>query len=180
MIRTLSRSAVVQTIGCRNQRDLLWSLRPIFYSLRLVGIDLDVLQPHSILRRYAFIAGSVLMLIGVTTANVVVDHLKRNVEQPKSTRFWVEQVRKATTTFSNLLLPLILVLVNLYKWKPLWSKAQSIEHFMTIPGTSLWHLRKLAISTTAMVIGFLLLVGFFNLIYVRFSSKWWSALRDIN
>ena len=150
------RSSIVQ-IQSEYQHDLQWSFQPIFNLMQILGIDLNVSQSRSKLRRLFFHILALLILIYNLTAIFIKHFTAKNSEAPNTTRFWVEFIRKNCTTISSVLMPMILVVATKSKWKPLWKKVHKMEHLMNLTNF-LWHLRKIAIGTSAIVVFFVFLV----------------------
>ena len=48
------------------ERDLVWSLRPIFLAMRIFGTDLDVIRRRTVYRRCAFLLLAVFILIFIS------------------------------------------------------------------------------------------------------------------
>lgn len=149
-------TSCVVRVGSQEQQekhqDLVWSLQPIFGLLRVVGIDLDVSSSRWTWRRCSFLVFSWCVLVFTLAANIVDHCWKSNGEERRTTRFWVELVRRNTTILSSLLTPSLLVVVTLLRWKPLWEKVHRMEQLMNLSVALLWRLRRIAMAATALVI----------------------------
>ena len=152
-----ARSSIVQ-IQSEYQRDLLCSFQPIFFLMRFLGIELNVSQSYSKFRRFGFLTLAILMLI----YNVIATYLHYKLYEVSGNRgtasYWVALVKQCTLTASGILIPLILFAITIFKWKPLWKKVHEMEHFLNFQSNPLLQLRKTAICTSIMVIGYIITV----------------------
>ena len=130
--------------------DLLWSLRPIFISMRIFGIDLlDVTRAPSMCRRWAFtLVGSAL--IGVVEAS---NYLLSTEEHPiglTSSKSWLPVLSRYSGLMWYTLFPsAMLEMLTLRKWNPLWQKMRQMETFLKLPAPFYRRLRTLsAVSVT--------------------------------
>ena len=152
-----ARSNIV-AISSEYQRDLVWSFQPIFYLMRILGIDLNWSQSPTKFRRYGFLAVALFMLAYTVTANSFQFYMNDISRHPISTIFRVELLRKEVTGISNILFLIIVICKSLLNWKPLWQKVQKMENRLNYKANSLWQLRKVVIVTSAIVIIYILLV----------------------
>ena len=152
-----SRSSVVQ-IPSDCQHDLLWSFQPIFYSMQILGINLNISQSSSKFRRFGFLTLATFILTYNTTANVMKYYMHKSVQAPETTQFWVETLKNKSTMISSIMMPLIFVVTAMFKWKELWKKLRKMEQSMNF--TNFTHqLRKIVMCTSSMVIFFIILVN---------------------
>ena len=159
------RRSIVPVFG-EYQRDLVWSFQPIFYLMRVLGIDLQTSQSNSKCRRFGFLTLATLMLI-YNLVTVLVKHFMQKItEVPNTTKFWVELLRKQSTLTSSILMPVTLVVTTILKWKSLWQQVHEMEHLVNF-ANFLWHLRKIAIGTSTIVIFFIFLVKLTSLNHHR-------------
>ena len=152
-----ARSSIVR-IPSEYHHDLQWSFQPIFFSMRIVGIDLTISASHSKFRRFGFLILTIFMLI-FNVAATIVHHYEYEVPgNRETTTYWVTFLKKCTLTTSGILIPLILIPITVFKWELLWKKVCDLEHFMNFQNSVFLQLRKIAMCTSAMVIGFIVTV----------------------
>ena len=119
-------------IASEYQRDLLWSLQPIFTAMRFLGIDLDVGPPRSKLRRTGFILTGILMISYIEAANIVIFLTVEGEEAPGTVAFWCRVLKRNVRLASSLLLQLAVFFMAHFKWKLLWKKVEPVQHFISV------------------------------------------------
>ena len=154
-----------------HQLDLAWSLQPVVYFTRLLGIDPDLCRPRSALRRYAFLGGAVSLLLITLSANVIqlVYPEKPHDYTTENARFWISIIKRPAMTLAGMILQLIVVTKSLFGWKPLWMKVRSLEQFVHFPESVLHRLRKVAFAIVLPVVLIAFLVKFFRNFNSNFS-----------
>lgn len=175
-----ARSSIVQ-IPSEYQRDLLWSFQPIFYLMRILGIDLDVSEPHSKFRRLVFITIAVLMLAYSITSNSFWHHQLEIAETEGTTTYWVAFLRELTITISGILIPSILVAVTIFRWNPVWKKLHKIENSVNFQKSLLMKMRRTVACTCTMVISFFIwvkLYGYWCILWVELYG-WTMFFQDL-
>lgn len=155
----LVRSKIV-SFPSEHHKDLVWSFLPIFYLMRILGIDLIVSQSASKFRRYFFLAFVLITLTFTEAVNSILFNMNftYNSRDTKLTIFWVNELRNGVQLISNVLLPVVSVYKSFSNWKSLWMKVQKIEHELNFEPSFLWELRKVVIGTSAILVTFILLV----------------------
>jgi len=149
------RSSIVQ-IPSEYQHDLLWSLKPIIYLMRILGIDLKVSQTQLAFRRLGLVALEISILIYSVAANCLI-YMRDITKDQQRILFWSRAVHKNVAIVTNILISSALVAKHLTKWKPLWEKMKKMERFVYL-ADFLHQLRKIVISTSVIPVFFVLLV----------------------
>jgi len=125
-------------------RNIKWSLQPIFYAMRIFGIDLIVSlrsQNHILLAPVSF---AVFMWVNVTS------YLQLAKNSTNSTITWIEFFKPLTWfIFNTGHLLAMMEMVTLLSWKPLWRTLKKIGH-----NDPTFHprLRKLSLALTVFFI----------------------------
>ena len=104
--------------------DLTWSFRPIVYSMRLIGIQLDASENWKTLYRYAFILYGILMF-ALTCYSVVIN--RKTIESLPFPESAVVPVRYAIAAQRNVVLPIVILTRTATRWQSLWKKMREIE-----------------------------------------------------
>ena len=125
-----------------NEDNLVPSLRPILYCLRVMGTDLEVGQPRSRFRHYCFILTTILLMVFVCSGNIIHALVKPVKGFPVSIHDWCKILRKVTRVVSGVSFQLAFVRLFLFQWKSLLKKAQKVEQSVRFPAKSRWNLRK--------------------------------------
>ena len=135
------RRGRVDEIPSADQHDLAWSFRPFRYSLRVFGIDLDVGQPRSKLRRKISPIFGKFMMIYFLVFHLQVLYWIYVDSELKNTAAWIELGMDLIDMISSLLFQLIVFFKLHFKWKGLWQKVEQMEKIINFPTTSYSHLR---------------------------------------
>lgn len=133
-------------MSSENRHDLIWSLRPIFSSMRIFGIDL----------RYRTLGARIPVLLGVimavfTTSSSVVRALGWSKFDHTSTLSWLNVLIEQTVLSRNILFSLVMLkMVLLFKWRSLWETLEQMENSMSYPAT--FHRRLRRVSTVSITL----------------------------
>lgn len=154
--------SVAKMQGIQNeyfQRDLEWSLRPIFYGLRVFGVDLDVNQPASIYRPYAFITLEMFLFIFSSCSGfLMIKAFRLHDPDTPSFLFYLILMIVSTIFFNALYFTTLMVTTRL-RWRRLWKKAKEVERLCQLPASFYKRLRN---AVTVGIIAFGLLVTAIN------------------
>ena len=144
------------------ERDLVWSLRPIFLAMRIIGNDLDVIRRHTVYRRCAFLVLAVFILIFISynqlsiITNVKKMKLYRNLgvmyRFPEvSSTIEVKLYTIMYICFSIGLMATIWVTVQL-NWGNLWKKMQEMDQRSCLKTDHYNQIRKLVVISIIVII----------------------------
>ena len=135
----------------KNPLDLAWSLKPVLYPLRIVGIDLHVGQPRSKFRCFAFLVVELLVAILVLTQSFtgvyLLDLESNNNKNKNSSRFWTKILSDGLSRVVGTILYLLCIPIIIFKnWEKLWKKMEKLHHrFLSFHNHFAGKLRKVAI-----------------------------------
>ena len=136
-----------------NRLNLAWSLRPIFYSMRVFGIDLQVAHRRSALRRWGFVL--LATAISFSCISTSVAHFLRSppLNKIKSTEIYVWNLYYHLI-YTKIVIKSVAMLemATLCKWKSLWQKMRKLEKFMRFSVAFKTKLRKISFISTVVVI----------------------------
>jgi len=131
----ISAVCTIIEITSENGNNLAQNLRPVFSTLRVLGIDLDVGQPRSIIRRGIFLAIGVLLSVLVVLSNCIHMSSLKLAGLPTTVDLWCTLLQKGTRVVSSLLFQLAILSIVCFKWKPLWNELEEMGHFIEARGT---------------------------------------------
>ena len=135
--------------------DLMWTLQPIFRTLQIFGIELELNQPHSICHRRVSLAlkMSIFALVGSVAGIILInlDEIILNAGNRKR--------HTALTLCSNLIITTSFTVAILaaahWKWGTLWKKLQKVAQFTQFTANIP---KKIRLVTMASIIGFIIFV----------------------
>ena len=137
---------VIIEIPSEYQKDLLWSLRPIIYSMQMMGIDLNLSTTRSKFRQFGFIVLGLAIQIYILVSVFVFKGERITPKEFKSTIRWLEFLEVYVYSVWNVLFPLVVFeMMTLIKWKSLWKTMMALEQFMNFQATFYRQLRKVCI-----------------------------------
>ena len=135
------------------QHDLVWSFQSIFITMRFYGIDLNVLQQRSTLRRYFVMVLGMLLLIYSCGTHVLYVYINpKTWKTEKNTDIYLALDIICWST-STIIFQVAVYSTAALKWRSLWKKAEEMEHFIQFPTDCYHQLRK--VNLTCMVVGFI-------------------------
>ena len=139
-------------VSSETRYDLIFSLRPIFCSLQIFGIDLDVSPPRSIHRRCGFILLKMLSFVfmQISSFEIALTSLRSQMNF-NSTRNWLNVLRSYTWLTWDILFPTVMFYTTTFNWKRLWRRAKKLEKLMKFQSSFVWQLRTVSISLIASV-----------------------------
>ena len=121
-----------------SERDLVWSLRPIFLAMRIFGTDLDVIRRHTVYRRCAFVllAAFLLIFIGYLQLSIIPNgkHMMK-IYQSKEVMNRIREVFNTiemklfitTRVFFSIALMIAQLMIVQLNWGNLWKKMQEMD-----------------------------------------------------
>ena len=137
---------VIIEIPSEYQKDLLWSLRPIIYSMQMMGIDLNLSTTRTKFRQCGFIVLGLAIQIDILVSIFIFKGERKIPIDFKSTIGWLEFLEEYLYSVWNVLFPLVLFeMMTLIKWKSLWKTMMELEQFMNFRVTFYSQLRKVCI-----------------------------------
>ena len=138
-------------VASEDHRGLMWSLRPIFNSMRIFGIELDVVQRRLVLRRAAAIFQGAAMVIFVVLSSLVKTLWWTKFDH-SSTLSWLNAVIDYTNFSRTLLFPMVMgEMMLLCKWTPLREKLEQMDKLLSYPTRFHNRLRRVCIASMASV-----------------------------
>ena len=120
--------ASIDVAGGDGGNNLVKNLRPVFCSLRVLGIDLDVGQPRSITRRCLFFLFYMSLMALVIAANCIHAMSLKVQGLPTTVDLWCGLLQKGTRLVSSILLQLVVYSATQLKWKSLWNRIEDLGH----------------------------------------------------
>ena len=121
-----------------SERDLVWSLRPIFLAMRIFGTDLDVIRRHTVYRRCAFVLLAVFLLIFIGYLQLSIIPNGKHMMKIYQSKEVMNRIREVFNTiemklfittgvfFSIAIMIAQLMIVQL-NWGNLWKKMQEMD-----------------------------------------------------
>ena len=88
-----------------SERDLVWSLRPIFLAMRIFGTDLDVIRRRTVYRRCAFLVLAVFILICISYIQFNIGSYRDHIFQVYQNQGIVDQFLKGLDTIEGAIVP---------------------------------------------------------------------------
>ena len=138
-------------VASGDHRGLMWRLRPIFNSMRIFGIELDVVQRRLVLRRAAAIFQGAAMVIFVVLSSLVKTLWWTKFDH-SSTLSWLNAVIDYTNFSRSLLFPMVMgEMMLLCKWTPLREKLEQMDKLLSYPTRFHNRLRRVCIASMASV-----------------------------
>lgn len=132
---SVTRHNIVNVAVEHPRADLVSSLRPILWSLRVFGISLNVGQSHSVYRRCTFLSLglSVIFLFCYFTYEQTLILRNRFIYHPEI-KFAFAMIFNCSRAIVTLLVAATLLVNDQLKWKKLWTKLQEVEqtHCFTV------------------------------------------------
>ena len=122
----------IVTIPSIVQRDFVWSFKPIIYVMRMMGIELNVLEKHSMFRRIALLLFGVSIFLCTETAFFYQIHFA--VEKAKLNT--LDKTLKFQLNVGGIIFiayPIVAFSSALFKWKPVWKKLRKMEEDLRCP-----------------------------------------------
>ena len=145
-----------EIVANESHHDLIWSLQPIIYGMRVFGIDLNMSLPVNCFRLFALVSFASLMALNCSSYPQMSDE-PIDKTSAKSTMVWLDFLKPFTWFIFNIgFLLAMLEMATLFKWKPLWDTLKRLDNNMR---TFHWQLRKLSAVLT---IFFIILASQFN------------------
>ena len=112
--------------------NLAWSFRPIVYSMRIIGIDLDVsTKSWPKFRRWVFLLFGLGMLIFSGYYSIAVT--SKIINETLASDSPLKPVRLTIVTLRDILFPVAVFTNVVFKWPTLWKKMQEMERFFPFP-----------------------------------------------
>ena len=145
------------------ERDLVWSLRPIFLAMRIIGNDLDVIRRHTVYRRCAFLVLAVFILIFISYIRSDVFSNLQQVFQVYQHQEAIDQFQKVLNTievklyrttrnvFCTAIMVVQLMIVQL-NWGNLWKKMQEMDQRGCLKTDHYNRIRKLVVISIIVII----------------------------
>ena len=135
--------------------DLDWSLRPVFNSLRIFGIDFNVWHDEpSIYRRGRFIVLGTVVFACMQSSNLSRPSFETDGPVDlKSTKFWPDFLMKNAWLIWHIIFPLAMMeMVVLLRWKPLRTQFRKLQEFTSVQSNFHGHLRKFSVRFIASIL----------------------------
>ena len=146
-----------------SERDLVWSLRPIFLAMRIFGTDLDVIRRRTVYRRCAFLVLAVFILIFTGYNHFEVISQQDHIFQVYQNQGVIDQIKEVSNTielqlyfttrniFSTALMVAQLVTVQL-NWGYLWKKMQQMDQCGYLKTDHYSRIRKFVVISIIVII----------------------------
>ena len=122
-----SRSVIIE-IPSENQLDLVWSLQPVLFPLRIVGIDLDVAQPRSKFRFFTFLVLELMVVVLVISSAIgYFDEVFDIPDQVQGSKYWSKILGRGSRLVLVPIFHLFFIpMVIFKKWTKLWKKMDKL------------------------------------------------------
>ena len=144
-METTPDSTIIE-IPSEYPKDLNWSLRPIIFSMQMMGIDLNLSTTPSKFRQCGFIVLGLAFQIYILVSIFIFKGERKYPIDFKSTIGWLEFLEEYLYSVWNVLFPLVVFeMMTLIKWKSLWKTMMELEQFMNFQATFYRQLRKVCI-----------------------------------
>ena len=146
---------VIVEIPSENQLDLAWSLQPVLYPLRIVGIDLHVGQPRSKFRFFAFLVLKLLVAIFVvSSALCYLTGVMGTSKKIKGSKFWSKVLRSVARLVWIPIFHVVCIPMILFKnWEKLWKKMEKLYHrFLSFDANFASKLRTFSMILTVIIL----------------------------
>lgn len=115
-------------IATENGNRLAWSLRPVFLSLQILGIDLNVWGPRSVIHRW-FLFGLGVLLSGLVVLSNGLHFMTLKLNGlPTTVDLWCTLLQKSTRLVSSLLFQTSIYWMVYFKWTKLWDGIVEMGH----------------------------------------------------
>ena len=118
------------------RKDLGWSFRPIIYTMRIFGIDLDLTRQRSVACRRAFLVFGVSSLLCLLALNLMFYCLFPDMfelEQGLNTKYIYIFIHVLSTVVCHMLIEVLVFMMVCLKWRSLWKKMEEIERVLGFP-----------------------------------------------
>ena len=156
------KTHVISQVTSQNRSDLLWSLQPNFYSMRIFAIELN--GGPSKFRYYSFLVLRLAMVSYIFFSCYYVFIWSEWKYDPTTTRFWCSVLRRGTRFLSAVLFQLALIVITVWNWDSLRAKLETMEQFINshihFP-TKLHRISMLLITVTLIMVKSYLFLFFF-------------------
>ena len=163
------KTHVISQVTSQNRSDLLWSLQPNFYSMRIFAIELN--GGPSKFRYYSFLVLRLAMVSYIFFSCYYVFIWSEWKYDPTTTRFWCSVLRRGTRFLSAVLFQLALIVITVWNWDSLRAKLETMEQFINshihFP-TKLHRISMLLITVTLIMVKSYLFLFFFCLDFINF------------
>ena len=134
-----------------HQHNLVWSFQPIFYSIRVLGVDLDVTQPRSKLRRYGFVMFQ-LSLMALVLSSALIHYFTWDRERSQSpASAWCGLLRHGARLMSTILFQLVFFSMTSLQWKKFWKEIEKMEQSVAFQPFFPHSLRRVIIFASAFI-----------------------------
>ena len=137
-----------------NRRDLEWALRPMFHALRIFGVDFNVVEKASALRRCGFTALGAAVFTCVQSSHLSRPSFERDDPVDlKSTKVWVDVLMKYVWITWYVVFSLVhMEMVALLRWKPLSARVRHLQQFTSQQSSLHGYMRKFSIALLSAVL----------------------------
>ena len=145
------RIRITPVIRNEHQRNLEWSMRPIFLWLHILGIPSNLLQ--TAIRRYIFLFFGVTLMVWMSSSHIqfILDYVQYalNINLSKlpfevsNNELRIHSLNQLQDHCNTILICLSLFVVSHLQWESLWKNACEIEQAMKLDGTFFCSLRKI-------------------------------------
>ena len=144
-----SRVSVVEEIPSEYpQHDLVWSLRPVIYAMRISGIDLDLSQRPSVLRRWIFLTIAMLSCFTILYVNAVYFiPLLYILKSDASTKNLYLHISVLSDEIINSIFTGLTFTMIFLKWGTIWNQLQEMEKFIGFPAHFYKQIRKSIVAS---------------------------------
>ena len=141
----LARS-MCRTVPSPIPRDLIWSLQPINWLARIIGIELNVTEKRSTIHRFIFFTFGMLNLLLAGTWLCYEVSCSIGTEDGNRAKWKLV----LTNTF-QLAVPVVFFARILFRWKPVWKQAERMEEKLNYLSTFYHRLRRVSIALVTLI-----------------------------
>ena len=146
-----------------SERDLVWSLRPLFLTMRIFGTDLDVIRRRTVYRRSAFLLLAVFILIFISYFQLSIIPNSKYILTVHQSLGVMNRFREVSNTievklfitarifFDIALMSSQLVTIQL-NWGNLWKKLQEMDQRGCLKTDHYIRIRKLVVISIIVII----------------------------